>query len=173
MIETRMEEMSKHLKFIVFLGMYLPSLAAGQPTIPRHDTADVYIKERQFKLSGVSLGSSIRSAERVFGKPDSVASAEGVYADTGRTYYFEGVEVCVDGNQVWTIRCKNPKHRTANGIRVGASIARVFQTYGVTSKQPADKGYRVSYIVWPPSGAYLAFDIIDGKVAQIVLDGEP
>jgi hypothetical protein len=93
----------------------------------------IKITKDQFKISGITIGTKRDEVVKIFGNPDSSISVpDEVVDDSGETLSYEGLEIYVAANKVYNIKCKNKKYSTADSIKVGDSIEKVFKTYGKT-----------------------------------------
>jgi hypothetical protein len=133
-----------------------------------------YIKVEHFKVAKITLGSSLRSALNVFGKPDSVKEAfNNALNGQEKTYWFNGVTIRVYEDKVCGLICTNLKYKTPVGIGIDDTIDKLFSTLGKAEIWQFGGRERVQYFLWPPSDTFMIFEFQEKKISKIILDFIP
>ena len=134
-----------------------------------------YVKVAQFKIAKVTLGSDLKDAEKVFGKPDSIEAISDNKIDSmeEQLYYFNGIIALVANNKVSRLECTNPKYKTPQGIKVGDTIEKLFKTLGKSEIWNIKNRKSAQYALWPPCDTYMIFELDHGKISKIILDYMP
>lgn len=133
-----------------------------------------YVKVEQFKIAKVTLGSDLKSAEKLFGRPDSIEDISSKLDSVEeQLYYFKGVTALVSNNKISRLECTNTKYKTPQGIKVGDTLTKLFKTLGRTEIWKIENRKSVQYALWPPCDTYMIFELDQGKISKIVLDYIP
>jgi tetrahydromethanopterin S-methyltransferase subunit G len=143
-------------------------------TICQKSNSITYLRVEQFKIANVTLGSSLKTAEKVFGKPDSIeAIPSKIDSVEELMYYFNGVTALITGDKVGRLECVNPKYKIPQGIRVGDTVSKLFKTLGKSEVWKIENHKEVQYALWPPCDTYMIFELEQGKISKIILDYIP
>ncbi len=160
------------MKFYTIFTSFLISIYSLSPG--QKGNSITYVKMEQFKIAKITLGSELKSAEKVFGKADSIEDISGKMDTVEEMiFYFNGITALVTNNKISRLECSNSKYKTPQGIKVGDPIAKLFKTMGKTEIWNIDSRKSAHYALWPPCDTYMIFDLDDGRISKITLDYIP
>ncbi|MDH4224402.1 MAG: hypothetical protein OEW12_02005 [Deltaproteobacteria bacterium] len=108
----------------------------------RSGTAPQFVRQAQFFVSGMTIGSKEEEITKKFGPPESMPrtfdSEQGLYT---KNYLYENISVYVVGGKIQTLTCGSTRCKTTDGITIGSTLEQVFKAYGPTRVL---KGFRGS-----------------------------
>jgi hypothetical protein len=129
------------------------------------------ISASRFSISGVSIGSTKRRVLRAFGEParlDNPGLSD--FTDLPQqVLHYGGIEILMEGDEVYRLECSSPAFATRDGVRVGDSVARVERIYGRGERYVTYPGEEYLRYNVAHTDTYLLFQIAQDRVEKIIL----
>lgn len=141
--------------------------------------------DEDFRLAGLELRSSWKTAKNIYGKPlsKSVTKTSSEFDPSSYWYYtnwiYPELKICFvntvpknssppkEPGMIYSITLTNNKYKTFRGIKVGDSVNKIKENYGAVKwsifEQSPDK------MIYPTKNSYLEFKLHNNKVISIMV----
>jgi hypothetical protein len=128
-----------------------------------------FIEQKDFHISGISIGSNYKEVILAFGNPKKATRGYCHPLEVPDVeLFYGGMKIYIAGDEVLNIKIDSPLHTINGGIRVGSKIHDIKKVFGPAYNNKSKNGSEIHYVVKRRDGVYLDTYLIFKVLEQTV-----